>query len=97
MPYVINQKRKEMQGDASHEGRDPRDSGELAFALCDVINKFLQDNPNGGFEGAISKVSGAIEATRVAFEQDVMIPYEAIKRQENGRVFADWPHRHESQ
>ena len=85
MPYIIQSTRLNL------DENPPDSSAELSFAICDKINDFLQTAPNGGFEGAISKVFGALSAARLAFEQDVAIPYERIKKEENGPVFNTWP------
>ena len=81
MPYVKQSIRDELLH------RQPRTSAELSYCICKQIKRFMEENPNGGFEGMISKVYGAIEASKHAFQTDVAYPREMNKRAENGRVF----------
>ena len=86
MPYVTQHIRRAIEADP----HSVKGSGDLSFQLCEVINDFLRRTPNGGWEGAIAKVLSAVEGARIAFEDEVVRPYEAKKREENGAVFLDW-------
>jgi hypothetical protein len=65
-------------------------SGELSYQLTAVIDKYLESHPNGGWEGAIAPVLAAIEGARIAFINEIVTPYEDLKKKENGKVFHDW-------
>ena len=81
MPYIKQSVRLALQ-----RGTPPVTSGELAYLLSEQIRRFLRVT-DLSFEGAISKVYGALEATKAAFERDVATPYEMLKRKDNGGVF----------
>jgi hypothetical protein len=83
MPYLTKPKRQELA-----KGRIPNDSGELSYQLTQVINDFYHSRPNGGWNGAIAPILAALEGARLGFMQEVVIPYEASKRAENGDVFS---------
>ena len=90
MPYIAGTDRKQIDGGFGHIPRDPHNSGELSYKLAQVINEFLKDHPNGGWNGAIAPVIAALEGARIAFEAEIVKPYEKAKREENGQVFEDW-------
>jgi hypothetical protein len=73
MPYIIQTIRLPID---DHETK-PQDCRELSYKLTTVIREYLDQHPNGGWNGAIAPVSAALEGARIAFEQEVVIPYEA--------------------
>lgn len=88
MPYVTQNLRKSLDADP----KSVKDSGELSFQITEVIQRFLHSRPNGGWTGAIAPVLAALEGARIAFEEEIVKPYEEQKRKENGPVFEDWHH-----
>ena len=54
--------------------------------IARAIRDFLAVVPNGGWN-SISAVYGALAGAKLAFEREVVIPFENLKRHENGAVF----------
>jgi len=73
MPYIIQTIRLPID-DRETKLQDCR---ELSYKLTAVMRQYLDQHPNGGWNRAIAHVLAALEGARIAFEQEVVIPYEA--------------------
>ncbi len=81
MPY-INQERR----DAILAGADPKDAGELNFAITILVDKYLQNK--GGLRYAhINEVVGAMECAKLELYRRLAVPYEDQKIAEAGDVY----------
>ena len=81
MPY-ISQKRR----DAILAGAEPKDAGELNFAITILVDRFLQNK--GGLRYAhINEVVGALECAKLELYRRIAVPYEDQKIQESGDVY----------
>ena len=67
-------------------GDEPRDPGELNFALTIIVDKYLQNR--GGLRYAhINEVVGALECAKLELYRRVAAPYEDQKIKESGDVY----------
>jgi hypothetical protein len=81
MPYIKKERR-----DAIMSGDEPRDAGELNFALTTIVDKYLQNR--GGLRYAhINEVVGALECAKLELYRRVAAPYEDQKMKESGDVY----------
>ena len=81
MPYISQERR-----DAILAGTDPKDAGELNFAITTLVDKFLQNK--GGLRYAhINEVVGALECAKLELYRRIAVPYEDQKIQESGDVY----------
>ena len=81
MPYIKKERRN-----AIMSGDEPRDPGELNFALTIIVAKYLQNR--GGLRYAhINEVVGALECAKLELYRRVAAPYEDQKMKESGDVY----------
>ena len=81
MPYIKKERRN-----AIMSGDEPRDPGELNFALTIIVDKYLQNR--GGLRYAhINEVVGALECAKLELYRRVAAPYEDQKMKESGDVY----------
>ena len=68
-------------------GDEPRDAGELNFALTTIVDKYLQNR--GGLRYAhINEVVGALECAKLELYRRVAAPYEDQKDEGIGRCLS---------
>jgi hypothetical protein len=73
MPYIKEEKRK--------KNLKPETPGELNYAITRLVSSYLGTNPNyNKFNDAI----GAIESAKLEMYRRLIVPYEDLKRVENG-------------
>ena len=81
MPYI-----KPTQRDRLLVGEYPSaNAGELNYKLTELIMEYL--NTNGKDYQHINDILGALEGAKLEFYRRVVVPYEEIKREENGDVY----------
>jgi hypothetical protein len=81
MPYIKKERRN-----AIMSGDEPRDPGELNFALTIIVDKYLQNR--GGLRYAhINEAVGALECAKLELYRRVAAPYEDQKMKESGDVY----------
>lgn len=80
MPYIEVEDRK-----AILAGDKVLTSGELNFAISDLLNTYIKDN--GLNYSAMNDVMGALEGAKFEFYTRVVVPYEDKKIDENGDVY----------
>ena len=81
MPYIKKERR-----DAIMSGDEPRDAGELNFALTTIVDKYLQSK--GGLRYAhINEAVGALECAKLELYRRLAAPYEDQKMKEAGDVY----------
>ncbi len=81
MPYISQERR-----DAILSGADPKDAGELKFAITILVDKFLQNK--GGLRYAhINEVVGAMECAKLELYRRLAVSYEDQKFVEAGDVY----------
>ena len=67
-------------------GDEPRDAGELNFALTTIVDKYLQSK--GGLRYAhINEAVGALECAKLELYRRLAAPYEDQKMKEAGDVY----------
>ncbi len=81
MPYIIQERR-----DAILAGADPKDAGELNFAITILVDKFLQNKGRLRY-AHINEVVGAMECAKLELYRRIAIPYEDQKIAESGDVY----------
>ncbi len=80
MPYITKNRRDQIARGLTVHG-----PGELTYQLQQVINDFLSDF--GVEYRTIAECLGALEGCKADFIDQVLLPYEAKKRKENGTVW----------
>jgi hypothetical protein len=83
MPYIpFSEREKARQKYASGTGLDT--PGELAFIIADALDCFV----GGQYDfSVLAAALGAVDSARTEFYEQVVKPYEASKRAENGNAF----------
>lgn len=64
---------------------DPENSGELNFAITDVI-KYYQSKKGLSYQ-TINDIIGALEGAKLEYYRRIVVPYENSKLAENGDVY----------
>jgi hypothetical protein len=84
MPYLKHDEREALKITV------PRmeDVGELNYVLTQVIKAYVGQSALRYW--VINDVMGALECAKLEFFRRVAIPYENIKRKENGDVYDDY-------
>lgn len=77
MPYIPQVARRRSE-------HTPTVSGELNYAITQLIVDYLTDNLN---YSAINDALGALEGAKLELYRRVAAPYEDRKRKENGDVY----------
>lgn len=81
MPYITPKVRFEIDN-----GRPPENSGELTYALQQVLKEYLEGT--GLRYAHLAECLGALEGAKLDLIGRVIVPYEHKKREENSDV---WP------
>lgn len=81
MPYITQEAQVEIDN-----GRSPENSGELTYALQQVLKGYLEGT--GLRYAHLAECLGALEGAKLDLIDRVIVPYEHKKREENGDV---WP------
>ena len=64
---------------------DPRNSGELNYALTCVLLRYMAEKPES--YATFNDIMGALEGAKQEFYRRVMAPYEDAKCAANGDVY----------
>ena len=80
MPYISQEARK-----AIDVGVNPTTSGELTYAIYQLIFQYWKNNKGLGF-GAIAHILGALDSAHQEFYRNIVVPYEDAKKQEHGDI-----------
>ncbi len=80
MPYITQRRRDDLDVDGT-----PGDVGELTYALQRVIKEYIDARPTRFY--VFAEVMAGIECVKADFVEQVLLPYEARKRAENGDVW----------
>jgi GTP cyclohydrolase II len=78
MPYIEKQYRREAQ-------QTPLTVGELNYAITSVILSYLDITPMS--YSTINDIIGALEGAKLEFYRRVAVPYEELKKEQNGDVY----------
>lgn len=81
MPYIAQEAQVEIDN-----GRSPWNSGELTYALQQVLKRYLKGT--GLRYAHLAECLGALEGAKLDLIDRVIVPYEHKKREENSDV---WP------
>jgi hypothetical protein len=84
VPYI----RRERQ-EALAKSADMIDEGELNFVLTAACNVYVGDRKLT--YGLVNAVIGALECAKLEFYRRVAVPYEDVKRSQNGDVYPAIP------
>jgi hypothetical protein len=78
MPYILKEERDRA---ISY----PRTSGELNYALTSLLTSYMRRQ---GFSYAhVNDCMGALEGAKAEFYRRVVVPYEDLKKNQNGDVY----------
>lgn len=80
MPYILSPIRRTLL----EPDEEPRDPGELNYAVTRLCDLYVQGNLN---YGSINDVIGALEGAKQEFYRRVAAPYEDAKIVQNGDVY----------
>lgn len=83
MPYIDFEQRARVREDFA-EGRGIKEPGDLAYIVADALDQFVGSNYRFA---DLAAALGAVESARSEFYNNVVTPYEAQKRRENGECF----------
>jgi hypothetical protein len=79
MPYISAESK------ALLKHRGPQSSGELNYAITELLKAYLKDN--GKRYATLNDIIGALEGAKLEFYDRVVRAYEDQKRDENGDVY----------
>lgn len=80
MPYISAKARHSLV-----EGRFPTTPGELNYTFTEAILTYMA--VKGQSYSTFNDILGAVEGAKAEFYRRVVVPYEEIKRKENGDVY----------
>lgn len=83
MPYVKEEVRRELMSRVAHN------PGELNFLLTEAIADYWAFNKQN--YQTINDIVGALEGAKLEFYRRIAVPYEELKRAENGDVYGEVP------
>jgi len=86
MPYIKQERRKQLEGGAEMLGKMCKNGGELNFVLTVIAKSFLYKKDNPKYEDR-AMVVGNLECMIHEFKRRVLDSYEDQKRRENGDVY----------
>ncbi len=79
MPYITHEAKLELAA-----GRRPRSVGELNYCLTRLMIEYCHNDLT---YKDVNDVIGALECAKMEFYRRVAVPYEELKRGENGDVY----------
>jgi hypothetical protein len=85
MPYIKQQRRRELVDQDLAADTEILSAGELNFVLTSVIREY-QHQHKLSYQ-TINDILGALEGAKLEFYRRVAVPYEDSKIQENGDVY----------
>ena len=88
MPYIKAEKREALDRDLNRIR--PETEGELNYAITVLVRRWAEDHSPLGFKYEIgNRVMGVFESAKAEFYRRCMVPYEDLKREENGDVYGE--------
>ncbi len=81
MPYIPEQQRYSL---TSGNGFPPGSVGELNFTITNIIHTYLLET--GVSYTRINDVIGVLECAKLELYRQIAVPYEDLKKKENGSV-----------
>jgi len=81
MPYIDEKKRS-----LARDGK-PKDAGELNYLITTTLLKYLEEH--GKNYQIINEIMGALECAKTEFYRRIVVPYEDIKKEDNGDIYQD--------
>lgn len=82
MPYIKDQ---EIKNDLDHNHRSPSNAGELNYKITKQCIKYL--HIEGTSYKTINEIIGVLECAKMEFYRRIAVPYENLKKKENGDVY----------
>ena len=79
MPYIKEQYKELLVDDS------PKNSGELNYKITGLCIEYLE--MKNKCYNTINEIMGALESAKLEFYRRVAVPYEELKRKENGDVY----------
>lgn len=89
MPYISQQRRKDLYRPLYVPPALPLNAGELAYLLQQEVDGYLKNAPGGYRFENIAEVFGAIEAVKLDFYERIVRRYESVKQATNGDVWSE--------
>lgn len=88
MPYIPQQQRNDIHENLMVEGIDwiPENAGELNFLVSTFVANYIRKC--GLKYAVVNEMIGALECAKMELNRVVIGPYEDLKIQENGPVYA---------
>lgn len=87
MPYINPNRRQQLDPLLNELGSRVKNVGELNYAICRLGVLLMKQLPHGGY-ASLSAVRGAMIDASDEFWRRLGIPYEELKRAENGDIFS---------
>lgn len=92
MPYIAQERRDQLDQLLPNCQSD----GEVAYVIARIMEERLFQMTGYDWDGLkyqhLATSTGNLELARFEFERRVVVPYEDLKRQENGEVYASAAH-----
>ena len=89
MPYITKERREKLEDQVFvDEGETPGNCGELNYLITKLISKYAYLRLPMNYQ-AINDIVGALDGAKAEFQRRVVVPYENLKREENGDVYND--------
>lgn len=85
MPYIAQKRRGELAQVPNYN--TPETAGELNYMLSLLVIQYM--NQHGLSYKIINDIVGALESAKQEFYRRVAVPYEDLKRKENGDVYPE--------
>ncbi len=90
MPYIDETKRSDYDTEvlclvAALKTGGHQD-GDLNYVISAICHKWILTHPEGLCYGTISDIVKALECAKLEFYAQVALPYEEVKKEENGTV-----------
>jgi hypothetical protein len=83
VPYIKQERRDDLN--AAGDAPQARTSGELNYLITLAITDYVDFH--GLIYDTLNDVLGALEGAKLEFVRRVVVPYEMVKRIENGDVY----------
>lgn len=81
MPYIKKDRRAALNAMSDM----PQNSGELNYLITRLVIRYVKLRPMN--YQTLSEALSALEAAKLEYYRRVLIPYEDLKKEENGDVF----------
>ena len=85
MPYISQERRRAIRPTDGRTAEAAETAGELNYLITMLCVEY-EDNREYGYQ-AINDILGALEGAKQEFYRRIAVPYEDMKRKENGDVY----------